>query len=222
MFSYETGVLLAFLLWLWTVISAIVSINSQTERNLNRIGQRLSWLTMVPKPISPEEANRSWLRKVLKFVLLHGIGLPFVLASWLYVFYIVGLFLYRKSKNAGAPQAVREFRWKLRNTEMTFDQLVSELMKVSDQDPADFERVKAELLQEQAKRKHEKEDETDYWEYEKRHKALRTKFDPKNEWNEATSIPAEYSREVRTLNLQYRNMLMRRNGWTTADFSDED
>jgi hypothetical protein len=125
-----------------------VAINSRTNRNLQKIGQRLSWLTMTPKPMSAEEVSHSGLRKLMKFLLLYGTGLPFVLTSWLYVLYVVGLLIYRRSKDAGAPQAVREFRWKLRNTDMTFDQLVKELMKLSDRDPADFEQVKADLVRE--------------------------------------------------------------------------
>ena len=148
MFEYETGLLLAFLLWLWVTISAIVSINSRMNRNLQKIGQRLSWLTMSPKPMSPEEASHTTPRKVMKFLLLYGTGLPFVFTSWLYVLYVAVLLVYRKTKDSGAPQAVREFRWKLRNTDMTFDQLVKELMKVSDQDPSTFEKVKADLIQE--------------------------------------------------------------------------
>ena len=148
MFSYESGILVAVLLWLWVTISAIVSINSRMNRNLHKIGQRLSWLTMIPKPMSAEEVHHTTIRKVMKFLLLYGTGLPFVLASWLYVAYVVGLLIYRKSKDSGAPQAVREFRWKLRNTDMTFDQLVKELMKVSDRDPDEFEKVKADLLRE--------------------------------------------------------------------------
>jgi hypothetical protein len=116
------------------------------ERNLNRIGQRLSWLTLTPKAIEPGESSHSLTRKILRFLLIFGLGLPFVLASWLYVALVVGTVIYRKSKDAGAPQAVREFRWKLKNTEMTFDQLIKELMKASDQDPTSFETVKAEIL----------------------------------------------------------------------------
>lgn len=44
MFDYETGLLFAFLLWLYNVITSIVMINSRFERNMNKIGQRLSWL----------------------------------------------------------------------------------------------------------------------------------------------------------------------------------
>lgn len=148
MFSYEFGLLIAFLLWLWTVVNALVLINSRLERNLNRIGQRLSWLTLTPTAMSAEDLNCSQLRKAAKFLLIFGTGLPFVFASWLYVALVAGTVMYRKSKDAGAPQAVREFRWKLKNTDMSFDQLVKELMKVAEQDPADFDKFKADMLYE--------------------------------------------------------------------------
>jgi hypothetical protein len=80
-FSYESGLLVASLVWLWAVINALVLINSRMERNLNCIGQRLSWLTLTPKQGSSEEARHSLLRKILKFVLIFGMGLPFVLTS---------------------------------------------------------------------------------------------------------------------------------------------
>lgn len=98
-------------------------------------------------PMSAQEANHSFFRKAVTFLLICGIGLLFVLTSWLYVAYVIGFVLYRRSRDAGAPQAVREFRWKLRNTDMTFDQIVMALMKISEQDPANFEQVKADLLQ---------------------------------------------------------------------------
>ena len=69
-------------------------------------------------------------------------------------------------------------------------------------------------------RKQEEDDEVAFWEYEGRHAAIRAKFDPKSEWNEATSVPDEYTREIRSLNLQYRETLQRRNGWTAKDFED--
>ena len=148
MFSYEDGVFVAFLCWSWISIAAVIAINSRMERNLNKIGQRLSWLTMNIKTISQNDAHRTFIGKFLKFVLIYGLGLPFVLTSWLYVVYVVGLLIYRKSKDSGAPQAVREFRWKLRNKDMTFDELVKELMKVSDKDLSEFEQFRAKIVSE--------------------------------------------------------------------------
>ena len=189
------------------------------ERNLNKVGQRLSWLTMTPTPMAAGESESRGIR-ILLFILLHAVGLAFVLTSWAAVVYFFGTLLYRRAKDAGAPQTVKEFRWKLRNQDLTFDQMVRELMKVSDQDQADFERIKAELLQELAARNHQKQDDTDYWEYDRKREELRARYDPENKWNEATSVPADYLREVRALNIQYRNMLQRRNGFTASDFND--
>jgi hypothetical protein len=42
-----------------------------------------------------------------------------------------------------------------------------------------------------------------------KHKAIRDKFDPKHEWNEGTSLPAEYTREMAELNARYRAVMDR-------------
>ena len=148
MFSYETGVLVAFLLWAYNSVMLIVNINSLLERNLNRIGQRLSWLTLMPKQMEPEDQTRSTLSKILKYLFIVGFGLPFVLLSWLYVLVAVAAILYRRAKDSGAPQAVREVRWKLRNVDLTFDQSIKELMKASEEEPAKFEEFKAKIIHE--------------------------------------------------------------------------
>ena len=67
----------------------------------------------------------------------------------------------------------------------------------------------------------EKLDEKEYWEYQAKHRAIRAKYDPSNEWNEATSVPREYLTEIHDLNLQHGSMLQRRNGWTAEDFEDQ-
>lgn len=126
----------------------LVSINSRLERNLNKIGQRLSWITLTPKPMDAEDTNRSTLSKVMKFFLITSIGLPFILLSWLQVVMFIGTFAYKRIKDAGAPQIVREFRWKLRNIDMSFDQLAKELMKASEEDSANFETFRNDLVQE--------------------------------------------------------------------------
>lgn len=123
-FSYENGLALAFMLWLASTVTAVVLINSRLERNLNKIGQRLSWFALVPKSMDAEEMQHSMFRKIFKFLFIVAIALPFVLLSWLYVVLFIGSFIYRRTKDAGAPQAVRDFRWKLRNVDMSFDEVV--------------------------------------------------------------------------------------------------
>lgn len=148
MFDYETGLFIAFLLWLYNSVMIVVSVNSRLERNLNRMGQRLSWLTLTPKSMDPNDLSRTTLSKVLRYLFIVGIGLPFVLLSWLYVALAVGSILYRRAKDSGAPQVVREFRWKMRNADLTFDQLVKELMKVAEEDSSKFEEFRTNIVNE--------------------------------------------------------------------------
>lgn len=148
MFTYETGVVVALLLWLYNAVMIVVSVNSQFERNLNRIGQRLSWLTLTPKPMEQEDQGRSAWSKALRYLLIVGIGLPFILLSWLNVALAAAIMIYRYSKDRGAPQAIRELRWRMRNVDMPFDQLVKELMKASDADPSKFDEFRANLVRE--------------------------------------------------------------------------
>lgn len=145
--SYESGFSIALLLWLVGTVNVLVRINSRMERNLNKVGQRLSWATLTPKNMSAGDASRSTLGKVLRFVLIAALGLVSTFTSWLYVLLVVGFFAYSKSKDVGAPQSVKEFRWKLRNMDLSRDQVIKEMMKVSGQDELIFEDVRSELLQ---------------------------------------------------------------------------
>ena len=69
-----------------------------------------------------------------------------------------------------------------------------------------------------AERQQEKKDEEEFWEYQRKHNAVRAKYDPEHVWNEATSVPQEYLDEIRNLNIEHRGMLQRRNGWTASNF----
>lgn len=146
MFSYEGGVLVGFLIWLYIAIMLPISINSTFERNLNRIGLRLSWLTLRPKIMNKEDSSRPPLKAVLKYVFIIGFGLPLVLLSWAYVAWALGAVVYARTKDAGAPQNVREYRWRLRNMDLTFDQLVKEQMKAADEDLQNFEDYRANII----------------------------------------------------------------------------
>lgn len=148
MSDYETGIFFAFLLWLYNAIMIVVSANSRLERNLNRIGQRLSWLTLTPKPMDSDDLSRSTVSKILRYLLIVGISLPFILLSWLNVALAITTIIYRRAKDSGAPQAVREFRWKMKNADLTFDQLVKEMMKISEDDSSKFEEFRTTIVNE--------------------------------------------------------------------------
>ena len=146
--NYETGLGIAALFWIYSLITLLIAVNSCQERNLRKVGQRLSWLTRRPKPMDAEDLTRPMWKKVGKFLLLAAISLPFVLLSWLQVLVIVGTILYEKSKDSGAPAAVREFRWKMRNIDMSFDDIVRESLKVTGTPAEQFEEQRAATIAE--------------------------------------------------------------------------
>jgi len=144
--NWETGVGVAFLLWAYHSVMIIVHANSQTDANFGKVGMRISWLTGTTKPLSPEAQNRPIWKNVLKYLFIVGTSLPFVLLSWLYVAFSVGTILWNWSKNQGAPQAVREFRWMMRNMDMDFDTLIRESLKLHGKPPEEFEKLKADTI----------------------------------------------------------------------------
>lgn len=145
---YESGVLLAFLMWIFGAINSIISINSRMERNLNKIGMRRSWMDGSIKPMSIKDLERSTFACVARFLLLWGLSLPFIALSWLQVAFAIGLVIYRKNKDSGAPQSVREFRWRLRNMDMSFDQIITDMHKSIQPSPIDLDEFRRATIQE--------------------------------------------------------------------------
>lgn len=147
MFTYENGLLLAFFIWVFGVIRVVILSNSRAQKNLKLIGKRMSYNLGVIVDYDYKKEPVYWV--VLKFIFLHVLlSLPFVFLSWVYVIYVLGIYSYVFLKDIGAPQSIKEFRWKLRNTDMTFDQIIKEVMKISDQNPEDFEKVRDEIKEE--------------------------------------------------------------------------
>lgn len=147
MFTYENGIIVALLLYCFYVFNLLMTINSIAEKNLNKVGERHSWLSLKPKLMDSNDFDRPFIKKVGKFIFIifwHGL---FVCLSWLNVCIGVGYIIYSRYKDSGAPQAVKEFRWKLRNLDMTFDEIVLEIIKVKDWNVEDFDTVKAELIE---------------------------------------------------------------------------
>jgi hypothetical protein len=120
---YDLGVLVAFCFWSLGLVMILVKVNSQAERNLRKVGLRHSWINFEPKTMSPEHYKHRPLASVGKFVLIAALGIPGILMSWLYVALSMGMIAYSWSKDRGAPQEVREFRWRLKNQNLSFDDL---------------------------------------------------------------------------------------------------
>ncbi len=121
--DYETWVGVAFLIWFFSVVRFFIAINSQLERNLNKIGVRHSWLTLTPKPLEPADAPRSLGAKIFAFVWIFGWGFAAILLGPITVACFVGGWLYQMSKGRGMPADFKEFRWKMRNLDLSAEQI---------------------------------------------------------------------------------------------------
>lgn len=148
MFTYENGFAIALLMWAWSFISIIIKSNSLFSKNLKKLGKKISWFDLSIADITYNDAKITRTKRVMFFIFWWVIlPLPFTLTSWVYVFIVSAMFIYRITKDFGAPADVKGFRWKLRNIDMGFDQLVKELMIISNQDLSELEKVKQEIRQ---------------------------------------------------------------------------
>jgi len=82
-------------------------------------------------------------------------------------------------------------------------------------------RYPKQRKKQRALRMQEQTDEKQFWQWWKEHEALRAKYDPRHEWDEATMLPEDYLKEIRKLNLAHQDMLCRRNGWTYSDLYND-
>ena len=146
--DYEAGVGIAFLLWLFYAGSCVVRANSLFARNLAKLGMRISYLDLKPKPMTTADVHRSPVGHFLRGSLVVLVALPFVLASWLYVLWFAGAFIFARSKDAGAPTAVREWRWRMKNVDMSFDDAVAELLKLNATPSEKIPEARAALIDE--------------------------------------------------------------------------
>lgn len=113
---------------------------------------RLSWTNLTPKEISAQDLNRSVVMTAVKVALFVVSGLVGALFSWVTVAVQIGSFMYARMKDSGAPQTIKDYRWKMKNREMSFDEIVVEIMKITDQPSESFTDVREQMLQELAGR----------------------------------------------------------------------
>lgn len=72
--DYESGVLIAFLIWCFGLIAMLIKLNSQMNKNLKKIGCRISWVSLNPKPMSESDINKPIWRVILKFLTIAFFG----------------------------------------------------------------------------------------------------------------------------------------------------
>jgi hypothetical protein len=129
--DYFSGVGVAALMVLWGCGTMVIKINSLMNRNLKKVGLKMNWVLPGVDAWTAEEAKRSVWWSIGKFVLIFVFDMIFIVASWLYVAYYIGTILWRWSKDRDAPQSIKEYRWKMRNVEMSFVEIVREMWKMN-------------------------------------------------------------------------------------------
>jgi hypothetical protein len=128
---YEAGVAVAFCLWLWGAVRIPILVNSTHEENLRKIGLRHSWWFGNLKPLTKKYLEGGVLKSLGRYLLIIGFGLPWIFLSWAQVVLAAGHFIYSLSKRYGEPQAIKEFRWRLHNTHMTFEQIADGFYQIN-------------------------------------------------------------------------------------------
>lgn len=100
--------------------------HTQIDRNLRRVGMCVSWATGKPRLLTHKDRARSWIGSCLRYLLVVGFQLPFVLLSWVQVAWWGAIYLRALLNDRGRPSELREFEWRLRNVDMSFEQLARE------------------------------------------------------------------------------------------------
>lgn len=147
-FSYETGVFIAAIIWFCQTVFLLVVINSRINKNLKRVGMRLSWVSLKPKAMTKKEMQGSKVWPAFKFLLICGLGMAGIVAGWISVVLTTCLFLYVRWLSLGMPVAMREYWWKMKNLDMDSDRIISEMMKSQGIDPETNTEMR-ELLQDE-------------------------------------------------------------------------
>jgi len=127
---YLVGVLIMLIYWVFQSIWLIILINSMYEKNLNKIYQRISWSTYRIKLIeSLDELRTPKYKKIFKYILVISISFLSVFLSWITVFFtIIGIYFIHY-KSLGRPECVKNYHWKLKNIDMTYDKIIEEKYK---------------------------------------------------------------------------------------------
>lgn len=144
-FSYENGLIAAFLAWFYSAVITLVNINSQLEKNLNKVGLRLSWITLGLKQMDAGEVNCPAYKRVTKYVFIYWISFPLILLSWFSAALYVGMVVYKKIRDSRKPAEVKGYLWRLSHLDMSFDEIVELIEKIKGADPGNLENAKSEL-----------------------------------------------------------------------------
>lgn len=143
--SYETGFFIAIVLKIYELLMFTFMVNSQYQRNLNKIGLRLSWLTFEPKEMEAKDYQNKSSKVFYKSIIYIAYNFCHIFFSWLYIGYYLINLLWHFSKDRGVPQNIKELRWKLRNQNLTKDEVIIEFSKIKNLNQEQIEVLKLKV-----------------------------------------------------------------------------
>ena len=149
MFIYLFGLFVALLLCFWNIVNSYAAATPQVKSNLEKVGKRLNRLTLEPIDILYGERLPSKASDSFDFLLWWAVApLLLTITSWVYVVITLPKIVYKMINDFTAPKEVKELRWRLRNTDLEFDETIKLFMKAEGQDLAEFNQIREQLIKE--------------------------------------------------------------------------
>ena len=128
MSDYELGVFWASIIWFIGTSRLFLSLNSQFNRNIRKVGFRLKWSTGLPTMMEYIELQPSKIYTSLKIFAFFIIGCFCVFLSWFYVIYSSFTWIRTFYKNNyNIPEVIKVARFKLENSDMDFDEVLLQI-----------------------------------------------------------------------------------------------
>lgn len=125
MSNYELGVFWAFIIWLIETSRLVFSLNSQLNRNLRKVGCKIRWAGGQPRMMEQDEINPTRIKVITKSSLYLLWGMISIALSWLFVIYSTVRHIKSFcSYYFDTPEVVKIQRFKMKNIDMSFDEIL--------------------------------------------------------------------------------------------------
>jgi hypothetical protein len=143
---YLYGLCASVLIWAANVAKLLYRPKSLRERNLHRIGLRTSRVSTQLKFLYGSDLSQSRSITLAIFWAIVLGEMLLLLGSWLYVAWWAAWRVRTFANDYSPPREVMDYRWKLRNMDMPFDQHVRESIKANGGDLSKFAEIHSDTL----------------------------------------------------------------------------
>ena len=67
---------------------------------------------------------------IMKYIFIISLNLLLIFFSWVYLFYVFVNTMFNRYKQDGEPEVMKTFRWRMRNSNLSYEQILQELYKI--------------------------------------------------------------------------------------------